>query len=115
MLALNLELGLLVLVTFPILFYGLHIILKNVRKSARKQRRQEGALTARLTDVLTSIPLVQSFGRERYEAERFETSSTETKEESIRTARMEAAAARLVEIVSALGTSIVILVGGTRS
>ena len=114
MLAINLKLGLMVLVTFPILFYGLHVILMKVRKSARKQRSQEGALIARLTDVLTSLPLVQSFGRERYEAERFESRSTETKEESIRTARMEAAAARLVEIVRALGTAVVILIGGTE-
>lgn len=114
MLMIDWQLGTLVILTFPLLFAVLYAILQSVRKSARRQRRQEGELVARLTEVLQALPLVQSFGRERYESERFESRSTETKEESIRTARMEAAASRLVEIVRALGTGIVILFGGMQ-
>jgi ABC-type multidrug transport system fused ATPase/permease subunit len=57
---------------------------------------------------------VQAFGRERYEEERFETETGQTLEESVRTARMEASATRIVEIITAIGTWAVILVGSLQ-
>ncbi len=66
-------------------------------------------------EVLTAVSLVQAFGREDYERDRFDQESAETLEMSIRTARMEAGATRLVEIVSSVGTAIVILFGGLQA
>lgn len=108
------QLALLVLLTFPLLFYALLAVMRTVRASSRRQRHQEGALVSRLSEVLSAVPLVQAFGREAFESERFASSSAKSKQESIRTARAEAAAARLVEVARALGTALMIVLGGAQ-
>jgi len=114
MFALEWKLALLVLATFPVLFLSLFHVLKQVRKSAKRQRRNEGKVASRIGELLMSVPLVQAFGRERFERERFDSETAESMEESIRTARREAAASRLVEIVSAAGVAVAVLYGGYR-
>jgi ABC-type multidrug transport system fused ATPase/permease subunit len=114
MFSLDWKLALVVLATFPVLFFTLFHVLKAVRKSARRQRRNEGKVASRIGELLMSVPLVQAFGRESYERERFESETAESMEESIRTARREAAATRLVDLVSAAGTAVGVLVGGYR-
>src|SRR5206468_7894847 len=74
----------------------------------------EGRAASRISEILTAVSVVQAFGRERYEEERFETESGQTLEESIRTARMEASATRLVELITAVGTWAVILLGSLQ-
>jgi ATP-binding cassette, subfamily B, bacterial len=112
MLVLNWKLALIVAVTFPVLSWSLFQVLRRVKKSAKKQRTNEGRLAARVSEILMAVNLVQAFGRERYERERFETESAQSMEESIRAARMEAGATRLVEIVSSFGTALVLAFGG---
>ncbi len=108
------QLAMLVLLTFPLLFYALLAILRTVRISARRQRQQESLLVSRLSEVLGAMPLVQAFGREAFESERFTASSARSKQESIRTAQAEAAAARLVEVARAFGTALMIVLGGMQ-
>jgi ATP-binding cassette, subfamily B, bacterial len=57
---------------------------------------------------------VQAFGREGHEQERFEAESTEHLEESMRNARIEAAATRTVVVIGALGTAAVVLFGALQ-
>jgi ATP-binding cassette, subfamily B, bacterial len=112
MLALNWRLGLMVMATFPVLFGILIVLLSRIQKSARRQRHQESEIASRLGEVLNAVPLVQAFGRERFESARFADQSAQSKEESIKTARIEATVARLVEIVRAFGTAMVMFAGG---
>jgi ATP-binding cassette, subfamily B, bacterial len=114
MVALNWRLSLVGLVTVPVHFLVLYVYYRKVKVSARKQRRKEGKLASRLSEKLAAVPLVQAFGREEYETARFDSESTATLEEGIRTARMEAAMTRIVEITSALGTGAVILLGSMQ-
>ena len=111
----NWQLSLIVLATFPFLalisFYRFHAI----RESARKQRSAEGKIASKLHDVLNSILVVQAFGRERYEEERFETQSEATLNESIRTARLEAASSRAIDIISSFGTFAVLVFGSLQA
>ena len=67
-----------------------------------------------ISEVLATVLLVQSFGRERYEEERFEAESSEYLEASIRDARIEAMATRAVEITTAIGTWAVVLYGSLQ-
>jgi ATP-binding cassette subfamily B protein/subfamily B ATP-binding cassette protein MsbA len=108
------KLSLIVLSTFPLLFYALSYLYGEIKVSAKEQRKQEGKIASRIAQVLTSLPLVQSFGRERYEEEQFQKQSAQTLEESIRTARLAAAGSRVVEIVSAVGTVGVVLYGSIQ-
>jgi ATP-binding cassette subfamily B protein/subfamily B ATP-binding cassette protein MsbA len=114
MFSISWKLSLIALSTFPLLFYTLSYLYGEIKVSAKEQRKQEGKIASRIAQVLTSLPLVQSFGRERYEEEQFQKESAQTLEESIRTARLGAAGSRMVEIVSAVGTGGVVLYGSIQ-
>src|SRR5207253_3650016 len=111
MFALNWNLSLIVLATLPVLFYTLSSLYRKIKTSAKRQRRSEGRMVSRISEILMAVSVVQAFGRERYEEDRFETESGQTLEDSIRTARVEASATRTVEIITAVGTWAVILLG----
>jgi ATP-binding cassette subfamily B protein/subfamily B ATP-binding cassette protein MsbA len=64
-----------------------------------------------MSEVLSAIPLVQAFARERHEEERFDAVTAETLKESVRIARLEAAATRSSEIITAVGTAAALLFG----
>jgi|CXWL01.1.fsa_nt_gi ABC-type multidrug transport system fused ATPase/permease subunit len=87
----------------------------SIRESARRQRSAEGKIASRLHEVLGSILVVQAFGRERYEEERFELQSEKTLDESIRTARLEVASSRAVDIVNAFGLFAVLVFGALQA
>jgi len=111
MLGLNWKLGILVLASFPLLLWNLVGVFRRASVTARQQRRREESIATRLTEVLGAMSLVQAFGREQYETERFEAESSAHLEVSLRSARIEAIAARAVEMTTAVGTWIVVVVG----
>jgi ATP-binding cassette, subfamily B, bacterial len=115
MFAMNVELSLVVLSTFPILTIISVYRFRRIRDSARKVRKAEGNLAARVSETLHAIALVKALGRERYETERFESESSETLNESIRTARLEAASSRAADIVNAIGTFAVLVFGSLQA
>jgi ABC-type multidrug transport system fused ATPase/permease subunit len=115
MLFLNWKLSLIVFATFPVLLALSFYRYRTIRDSAKRQRKAEGKIASRVGEVLNSILVVQAFAREGYEGERFDAQSSQTLDASIRTARMEAAAARSVDIVNAIGTWAVILFGSLQA
>ncbi|HMV48773.1 MAG TPA: ABC transporter ATP-binding protein [Blastocatellia bacterium] len=112
MFALNWRLGLVALASFPAVCYALFSVYRRIK--ARRQREREGNVASRIHEVLSALPLVRAFARERHEQERFEKESSHTLEEGVRTARMEAAASRAVEIISAAGLCAVVLFGALQ-
>ncbi len=111
MFALNWKLGLIVLGTFPLLLANLFYRYRTAKASARRQRKTEEKIATRISQVLSTAVLVQAFGREKYEEERFDSESSAYVQESIRNARIEAMAARAVEVISAMGGCAVVLFG----
>ena len=111
----NWKLALIVLGSFPVMFFALQYVAREINASARRQRGKEGRIAARISEILSAVTLVQAFGRERYEAERFESESAESLHEGIRTARLEAAATRTVEIIGSVGSWAVILFGSLQA
>lgn len=112
MFALNWRLALVVLVTLPLLFFIMLHLNRRIRTSARAQRKQEGRLASRLNEVLSSISLVQAFGRESHEQARFDIESTNTLTAGLTSARVSAAVSKAVGMVSALGMAGTVFVGG---
>ena len=108
---LNPQLGLIVTISFPVLFFAIYFIYSRVKHTARNQRKNEGQLASRVSEILSAVPLIQAYGMEGYERERFEADSTRSMQEGIRISRLEAAATRLVEIISAFGSAIVVFFG----
>jgi ABC-type multidrug transport system fused ATPase/permease subunit len=97
--------------TLPILFYSLASIYQRLKIAARKQREREGVIAARLSEVLTSVPLVKAYGRERYEQERFDAESAITLEQGIEAERLAAGAMRSLELLKAAGLWATVLFG----
>jgi ATP-binding cassette, subfamily B, bacterial len=111
MFLLNWKLGLVAVATLPILFYSLASIYQRLKIAARKQREREGIIAARLSEVLTSVPLVKAYGRERYEQERFDAESAITLEQGIEAERLAAGAMRSLELLKAAGLWATVLFG----
>ena len=114
MLFLDWRLALIVMATFPLLVGALLYRYRTAKSSSKRQRKKEEEIATRISEVMTTVPLVQAFGRERHEQERFESESAEYLEESIRNARIEAIATRAVTVISAFGLASVVLYGSLQ-
>ncbi len=114
MFALNWKVGLISLATMPFLCFSLFHLYRKTKASVKRQKRQEGKVASRMTEVLSAIPLVQAFAREKYEEEKFDAVTAETLQESIRIARLEAAATRSSQIITAAGTAAAVLFGALQ-
>src|SRR5213596_664313 len=114
MFALNWKVSLIPLATMPFLCFSLFHLYRKTKASVKKQKRQEGKVASRMTEVLSAIPLVQAFAREKYEEEKFDAVTAETLQESIRVARLEAAATRSSQTITALGSAAAVLFGALQ-
>jgi len=114
MIALNWKISLIALATLPLLCYSLFHLYHRTKASIKKQKKQEGKVASRMSEVLSAIPLVQAFAREKYEEARFDHVTTQTLQESIRIARLEAATSRSAEIITTLGTAAAVLFGAIQ-
>src|SRR2546425_683246 len=112
--ALNWKVSLIPLATMPFLRFSLFHLYRKPKSSVKKQKRQEGKVASRMTEVLSAIPLVQAFAREKYEEEKFDAVTEKTLQESIRIARLEAAATRSSQIITSLGTAAAVLFGALQ-
>src|SRR5262249_4847472 len=115
MVTVNWRLSLIVLAVSPVLALLSLLRYRKIRDSAREQRRAGRKSAATASEVLSSMYLVQAFGREAYEKERFENDSAEGLKESVRTARLEAAGARAADLTVAVGSWAVVLVGSLEA
>ncbi len=111
MFVLDWRLSLVVLATFPPLYFALARIYRQIKIATRQQRQREGQIAARMNEVLSSVRLVKAYGRERYEQERFDEASSLTTSEGIKLERMGAAATRAVELIKAAGLWVTVLYG----
>ena len=105
------RIGAIALATMPFLGYSLFHVYRKTKISVKTQKKQEGQVASRMGEVLSAVPLVQAFARETHEMRRFDKVTAETVKESIRVARMGAAASRSSEIITALGTAAAVLAG----
>jgi ATP-binding cassette subfamily B protein len=100
--------------TMPFLVYSLFHLFARTRASSKAQKKHEGQVTSRMSEVLTSISLVQAYARERHEEERFDAVTASTLRESVRVARLKAAAKRSSEIITEVGTAAAVLFGALQ-
>jgi ATP-binding cassette subfamily B protein/subfamily B ATP-binding cassette protein MsbA len=110
----NWRIGLIALGTMPFLGYSLLHLYRKTKASVKTQKKQEGKVASRMSEVLSAIPLVQAFAREAHEVEQFDAVTAETLRESIRVARLEAAATRSSELITAIGTAAAVLFGALQ-
>src|SRR5581483_4171453 len=84
---------------------------RRIKKASREVRKKEGQIVSTIQEVLTSIRVVKAFAREDYEQRRLEEESLESVETALRARGLKAKLSPIVEIIVALGTSIVLWFG----
>jgi len=115
MFLMNWKLSLIVFAAIPLLVVVSTYRFFKIRNSARKQRKAEGEIASNLHEVLNSIAVVQAFGREKYEEEKFESQSEMTLKESLNTAQLEAVSSKSVDLIAAVGTFGVLVFGSLQA
>jgi subfamily B ATP-binding cassette protein MsbA len=95
----------------PVLFGVVYSYSRRIKKAAREVRKKEGEIVSVIQEVLTSIRVVKAFAREEFEQHRLEEESLETLEMTLRARALKVRLSPLVEIIVAVGTSMVLWFG----
>jgi ABC-type multidrug transport system fused ATPase/permease subunit len=84
---------------------------RRIKAAARRQRAREGDIATATQEMLTSIRVVQSFGRARHDDERFAVKSGKAMDASLEGARLDAWFQLVVGVLEALSIAAVIWIG----
>jgi ATP-binding cassette subfamily B protein len=95
----------------PVLFIVVYTFTRRIKQASRDVRKKEGEVVSVVQEVLSSIRVVKAFAREDYEQERFEHQSLESVETALRARSLKARLAPIVEVLVAVGTSLVLWYG----
>src|SRR5215510_11156674 len=108
---LNWQFTLIALSVAPFLFAVVYTYTRRIKKASRAVRKKEGEITSVVEEVLSSIRVVKAFAREDYEVKRLEEESLEGVELALRARSLKAKLTPIVDIVVAVGTSLVLWFG----
>jgi ATP-binding cassette, subfamily B, bacterial len=114
MLVMDWRLTLAALTVLPGLVWVTQAYGHRIKDAARRQRRKEGKIAVVMTEGISAISVVKGFAREAYEEERFSRQNTSSAEAGVQSTRMAAQMDRLVQVMLAVGTCIVIWYGVMR-
>jgi ATP-binding cassette subfamily B protein len=112
MLFLNWRLALIAFAVIPVLYLFNRRIGVRVRQASRVKRVKEGHLATLAWEQVTSMALVQAYGREDLRQERFATQNRESLKSGLKAMRLSKTFKRTSDIVIAVGTCSVVYLGG---
>jgi subfamily B ATP-binding cassette protein MsbA len=95
----------------PVLFMVVYSYTRRIKKASREVRKKEGEIVSILQEALSSVRVIRAFAREDYEQRRLEEESLESVEITLRARSLKAKLAPLVEVIVAVGTSMVLWFG----
>ncbi len=98
----------------PLLFVSASRSSRRIKAAIRQQRRRESQVAATTAESVRSIALVKLQGTEETERTRFQSSHRRSFRSGLRATRLQAALERRVELLIALGTCLVLWIGGLR-
>lgn len=96
----------------PILIIVSFIFQKRVRKAYRKTRVAIAKVTANLQETITGVKVTRSLSREDKSIENFRDINNETFEANVEAAGISSFFMPLIQLISALGSTIIVLYGG---
>jgi ATP-binding cassette subfamily B protein len=111
MLYLNWRFTLIALSIAPVLFAVVYTYTQRIKKASREVRKKESEIVSVMQEVLSSIRVVKAFAREDYEQHRLEEESLEGVEIALRARSLKAKLSPLVDLIVAVGTSLVLWFG----
>lgn len=112
LLTINWKLALITCAPIPLILLSGVIFSKVVRPFFKASQKCMGQLNAKLQDNLSGLHEIQSFGQEAYEKEQVNTQSFEQVRAMLRALRASAIFHPSVELISSLGTVLVVFFGG---
>lgn len=102
------------MIVLPLMTLTAFRVAHGLREAVRKQRKRDGRMASVIGEVLHAIVLVQAFGREQAEDDRFGEFNKRSLKLGLRTVRMEATLERTIELLVAVGTAVVVWFGVQR-
>lgn len=112
LLTVNWKLALITCAPIPLILLSGVVFAKVVRPFFRASQKTMGELNAQLQDSLSGLHEIQAFGQEQYEGDRVRRKSFEQVTAMLRALRASAIFHPCVELLSALGTVLVVFFGG---
>jgi ATP-binding cassette subfamily B protein/subfamily B ATP-binding cassette protein MsbA len=112
LLSVNWRLGLIALATAPLVYLTALRYARLTRRNSRSQRAAVGHLTGFVTESLQGIRTVHAFGNQELQDRRFDSTNDKVLRLGLRSVDVSARFTPALELVSALGTALLLLVGG---
>lgn len=111
MLAMNRPLTFVALAVVPLLLLTIRLYARHIQRASLRHQNQEGTISSRLQEILSSIRLVQAFGREPWEQERFDNLSHLSIATRLKTAIVQSLFGLSTAAILAMGTALLFWVG----
>jgi ABC-type multidrug transport system fused ATPase/permease subunit len=105
------QVALVAVVVIPMLAMVSNHYSRKIKIAAKTQRGSEGDLASTTQEMLTSIRLVQSYGRGTVDLERFSGQTSQSMQASLRAANIQARFSFAIRLLEALSISVVIWLG----
>ena len=112
MVAVDWRLGLIALVVAPLVFLTANHFAGLTRQYARRKRAAVGDMTGLVTESLQGIRTVHAFGNQHVHDQHFATQNDEVLGLSLRSVEVSARFSPTLQLVSAVGTALLLFVGG---
>jgi ATP-binding cassette subfamily B protein len=112
LLTLDRTLALLSLVVVPFLYAALRYYAREMTSQAETVKSLESSLVERMYEVLSSVKVIKSFARERFELTRFTEAGSRTMNARLQLTWQESLFSVVVSALTLTGTALVLTVGG---
>ncbi|MDE2088921.1 MAG: ABC transporter ATP-binding protein, partial [Gammaproteobacteria bacterium] len=114
MLMIDWRYALLAMTVVPVLFIAAYYYTGRLRLALRRARRKEGELWGRVQEVISSLHLVQAYGRESQENHRFAEQAQKSLDANLEANELQAQFAPLVNVVMATAAGVIVWYGATQ-
>ena len=111
MFSLNWAFTLIALAIAPFLFLEVYSLTRRSKRAIRAVRKKQGEIVAVAQESLSSMRVVQAFGREDYEEERLEKETLESIRMALSARKIKARLSPIVDVIVAVGTCVVLWYG----
>lgn len=112
MLRMNWRLALVAFITLPLLWGVVKFFQSRLRRAFMEVRRRNADVTANIAESISGVRVTQSFAREGVNQERFDQVNAQQREAQMESIKVFALFFPAIEIISALGTTLVLWYGG---
>jgi ATP-binding cassette subfamily B protein len=113
LLSLNLKLGLLSIVSMPVVLTISIIFFKKIHHSYEAHQEQEGILSTTLQENLSGVRVVKAFARQRFEIDKYDEANQEQYRRGLNLLKLHAAYWPIVETISGAQMLVIFVMGAS--